>query len=121
MTAIAHDATPSRPPSFDPPFTVMRLNAIRPGEVVVYYRGSLAQDRARAEREGLAYAGVLRAIVAAAETLVDAGRATLGCRKIDDGAAGLDAAPTFEYFATGRSWDAPIAMQRRAVPAGRAA
>jgi hypothetical protein len=72
----ASRAVPVPPPNH----TVSRLRALKAGESIVYYRGRLASDIARATIENPDYAAVLQAIAREAKRLAALGRITLSER-----------------------------------------
>jgi|SRR5215831_5946508 len=80
------------------PLTVVQLEAINPGQSIVYYRGNFALDIQRAieQKECPSYVELLQVISAKAESLKNAGRVDLLERVINA------AQRVIEYIAIGK-------------------
>jgi hypothetical protein len=89
-------------PAPKPITTVQRLRLLRPGQAIVYYRGDLAYDIARAGCAGgaAAYAKVLCDIRDTVGELVRLGRVKISERRIDGHGGHLG---HIEYIAVGVS------------------
>ena len=88
-----------------PPYTVIKLSRLRPGERFVYYRGDFKEDIEQAEAEAPNYAKALRQIRDAAFALAARGQITLKqeTRSLTKHARGSEKGRLryFEYIAIG--------------------